>query len=64
MNDIRRRITDLITDSSTYQQGRHDERHRLQQLIDVRIDELQAIDAHHRRQLCAELLQLRQRLEP
>lgn len=62
MNDIRQRIADLITDSSTYQQGRHDERQRLQRIIDLRIDELSTVP--RTRQLCAELLLLRQRLEP
>jgi len=38
MTDLRARLNQLLTDSGTYQQGRHDERHRLRQLIDIRID--------------------------
>lgn len=62
MSEIRQRIAALITDSGTYQQGRHDERLRVQQLIDVRIDQLRAIP--RTQQLCAELLHLRQHLDP
>lgn len=64
MSDIRHRLEQLLTDSGAYQQGRQDERERLQHLIDIRIDQLQIIDRHHRQQICAELLQLRQLLEP
>ena len=64
MTTIRDRINQLITDSGAYQQGRQDERERLQHLIDIRIDQLQIIDRHHRQQICTELLQLRQHLEP
>jgi hypothetical protein len=42
VSDIRDRIKQLITDSGAYQQGRQDERERLQHLIDFRIDELSA----------------------
>ncbi|MFZ9621709.1 MAG: hypothetical protein ACO289_10950 [Prochlorococcaceae cyanobacterium] len=63
--DMRRRLEQLLTDSGTYQQGRHDERHRLQQLIDIRIDQLHNIAGiRNRQQLCAELLHIRQLLEP
>lgn len=61
MSDLRTRLNQLLTDSGTYQQGRHDERLRLQQLIDVRIDQLRAIP--RTQQLCAELLHIRQQLE-
>lgn len=61
MTDLRARLNQLLTDSGTYQQGRHDERLRLQQLIDVRIDQLRAIP--RTQQLCAELLHIRQQLE-
>lgn len=61
MTDLRTRLNQLLTDSGTYQQGRHDERLRLQQLIDVRIDQLRAIP--RTQQLCAELLHIRQQLE-
>ena len=63
--DTRQRLEQLLTDSGTYQQGRHDERLRLQQLIDVRIDQLNCItDIRNRQQLCAELIHVRQLLEP
>lgn len=61
MADLRSRLNQLLTDSGTYQQGRHDERLRLQQLIDVRIDQLRTIP--RTQQLCAELLHIRQQLE-
>lgn len=65
MNDIRARISQLITDSGTYRQGQQDERQRLRTLIDVRIDQLRAtLGIKNREQLCAELLHLRQHLEP
>ena len=64
MNTIRNRLELLLNDSGAYQQGRQDERERLQHLIDIRIDQLQIIDRHHRQQICTELLQLRQLLEP
>jgi hypothetical protein len=65
MSDMRHRLEQLLTDSGTYQQGRHDERLRLQQLIDVRIDQLHGITGiRNRQQLCAELLHIRQLLEP
>ena len=65
MSDIRHRLEQLLSDSGAYQQGRHDERERLQQLIDIRIDQLRSVPGlHNREQLCAELLQLRQHLQP
>ena len=64
MNTIRNRLEQLLNDSGAYQQGRQDERERLQHLIDIRIDQLQIIDRHHRQQICTELLQLRLLLEP
>ena len=51
MNTIRNRLEQLLTDSGAYQQGRQDERERLQHLIDIRIDQLQIIDRHHRQQI-------------
>lgn len=63
--DTRQRLEQLLSDSGTYQQGRHDERLRLQQLIDVRIDQLNRVTGiRNRQQLCAELLHVRQLLEP
>lgn len=64
MSEIRDRINQLLTDSGTYQQGRHDERHRLRQLIDIRIDQLRGIAGiRNHQQLCAELLHIRQLLD-
>ena len=65
MSDIRKRLEQLLTDSGAYRQGQQDERERLQKLIDLRIDQLYGITGiRNRQQLCAELLQLRQTLEP
>jgi hypothetical protein len=65
MNDIRARISQLISDSGTYRQGQEDERHRVRALIDLRIDQLRGIHGiRNREQICAELLLLRQNLEP
>lgn len=62
MSTIRERINQLITDSGAYQQGRQDERERLQHLIDIRISELQTVP--RTQMLCAELLHVRHLLEP
>jgi hypothetical protein len=65
VNDIRARINQLITDSGTYRQGQQDERQRLRSLIDIRIDQLRGTcGIRNREQLCAELLHLRQHIEP
>lgn len=65
MTDIRARIQQLITDSGSYRQGQQDERLRLRQLIDIRVDQLHAAPSlRNREQLCAELLRLRQHLDP
>lgn len=62
---MRARISQLITDSGTYRQGQQDERHRLVNMIDIRIDQLRTVTGiRNREQLCAELLYLRQHLEP
>jgi hypothetical protein len=61
VSEIRDRINQLLTDSGTYQQGRHDERHRLRQLITVRIDELRTVPRTEL--LCAELLHVRRLLD-
>jgi hypothetical protein len=64
VTDIRNRLEQLLSDSGTYQQGRHDERLRLRQLIDIRIDQLSTVPGiRNRQQLCAELLHIRQHLE-
>ena len=62
MTSIRDRINQLITDSGAYQQGRQDERERLQHLIDFRIEQLRSVPRTEL--LCAELLHVRQLLEP
>jgi hypothetical protein len=61
LSDIRYRLEQLLADSGAYEQGRQDERERLQQLIDVRIDQLTSLP--RTQQLCAELLHVRQLLE-
>jgi hypothetical protein len=61
VNDIRHRLEQLLADSGAYRQGRQDERERLQQLIDVRIDQLTSLP--RTQQLCAELLLIRQQLQ-
>jgi ribosomal protein L30/L7E len=65
VTDIRAKLEALITDSGTYRQGQQDERQRLRSLIDVRIDQLRGIcGIRNREQMCAELLQLRQLIDP
>jgi len=64
MSDIRHRLEQLLTDSGTYRQGQQDERQRLRQLIDLRIDQLNAIiGLRYRQQICDELLRIRQQFE-
>ena len=65
MSNIRQRLEQLLTDSGTYRQGQQDERQRLQQLIDLRIDQLNSFTGlRSRQQICEELLRIRQQLEP
>jgi hypothetical protein len=65
MSDIRHRLEQLLSDTGAYRQGRQDERERLQQLIDIRIDQLSTVPGiRNRQQLCAELLHVRQFLDP
>lgn len=65
MSDIRHRLEQLLSDTGAYRQGRQDERERLQRLIDIRIDQLNSVPGiRNRQQLCAELLHIRQHLEP
>jgi hypothetical protein len=62
---IRAKLEALITDSGTYRQGQQDERQRLRSLIDLRIDQLRGVAGiRNREQMCAELLQLRQLIDP
>ncbi len=65
MSDIRHRIEQLLSDTSAFTAGQTEERRRIRQLIDIRIDELHGITGiRNRQQLCAELLHIRQLLEP
>lgn len=62
---IRAKLEQLISDSSMFNAGQLEERRRLQLLIDCRIDELRSgptvpqVGA-----VCAELLRIRQALDP
>ena len=61
----RARLERLLTDSATFQAGQQEERRRLQLLLDVRIDELQAgRGVPHATAICTELLRIRQALDP
>jgi hypothetical protein len=62
VSDIRHRIEQLLSDTSAFRAGQTEERHRLQQLIDIRIDQLRTVPRTEL--LCAELLHVRQLLEP
>lgn len=65
MSDIRHRIEQLLSDTSAFTAGQTEERHRIRQLIDIRIDQLcGTVGVRNRQQLCAELLYIRQHLEP
>jgi hypothetical protein len=65
MTDIRTRIQRLITDSGTYRQGQHDERQRIAQLIDIRVEQLRGtMGIRNRGEICNELLRIRQQLNP
>jgi hypothetical protein len=65
VSDTLHRVQQLLSDTSAFHAGQTEERQRIRQhLIDIRIDQLQIIDRHHRQQICTELLQLRQLLEP
>ncbi len=61
MSDIRHRLEQLLSDTGAYRQGRQDERERLQQLIDIRIDQLRSVPRTEL--LCAELLHVRHLLD-
>ena len=61
MNDIRHRLEQLLSNSGAYQQGRQDERERLQHLIYFRIDELRTVPRTEL--LCAELKHVRHLLD-
>jgi hypothetical protein len=61
VSDIRHRLEQLLSDTGAYRQGRQDERERLQQLIDIRIDQLRTVPRTEL--LCAELLHVRHLLD-
>ena len=61
----RMRLYSLLEGSNTFKAGQQSERDRLRLLIDLRIDQLRGIDGiRNREQMCAELLRLRQYIEP
>jgi hypothetical protein len=61
----RMRLYSLLEGSNTFKAGQQSERDRLRLLIDLRIDQLRGIHGiRNREQICAELLLLRQNLEP
>lgn len=62
MSDMRHRIEQLLSDTSAFRAGQTEERQRVRQLIDVRIDQLRTVP--RTQMLCAELLHIRQLLEP
>jgi hypothetical protein len=65
MDQIRAKLEALISDSGMFGAGQQEERRRLQLLIDCRIDELRtAGSVPHVSAICAELLRIRQALEP
>jgi hypothetical protein len=62
---IRAKLEALINDSGMFHAGQQEERRRLQLLITARIDELRgAGSVPHVSAVCAELLRIRQALEP
>lgn len=55
----------LLADSNAFHAGQEEERRRLQLVIDCRIDELRlAGSVPHISAVCAELLRIRQALDP
>jgi len=64
-DQIRAKLEQLISDSSMFNAGQLEERRRLQLLIDARIDELRSgPTVPHVSAICAELIRIRQALEP
>lgn len=62
---IRHRLEQLLSDSSAFTAGKHDERERIRKIIDLRVEQLHSIPSCiNRDQMCSELLRLRQHLEP
>lgn len=64
-NPIRAKLEALISDSGMFHAGQIEERQRLQLLIDARIDELRSAGSvPHVSAICAELLRIRQSINP
>lgn len=64
-NHIRAKLEALISDSSMFNAGQLEERRRVQLLLTARVDELRsASTVPHVSAICAELLRIRQALEP
>ena len=64
-DSYRTRLERLISDSNAFHAGQEEERRRLQLVIDCRIDELRlAGSVPHISAVCAELLRIRQSLDP
>jgi hypothetical protein len=62
---IRAKLEALISDSSMFNAGQLEERRRLQLVIAARMDELRSgPTVPHVSAICAELLRIRQALEP
>jgi hypothetical protein len=62
---IRAKLEALISDSSMFNAGQLEERRRVQLLLTARVDELHsAPTVPHVSAICAELLRIRQALEP
>jgi hypothetical protein len=62
---IRAKLEALISDSGMFNAGQLEERRRLQLLITARIDELRSAGSVPQvSAICAELLRIRQALEP
>lgn len=64
-DNIRAKLEALISDSGMFNAGQLEERRRLQTLISIRIDELRSAGSvPHVSAVCAELLRIRQALDP
>jgi hypothetical protein len=61
VSDIRYRIEQLLSDTSAFTAGQTEERQRIRQLIDIRIDQLRTVPRTEL--LCAELLHVRHLLD-
>jgi len=61
VSDIRYRIEQLLSDTSAFTAGQTEERQRIRQLINIRIDQLRSVPRTEL--LCAELLHVRHLLD-